>query len=720
MAGNQSDNHSIFREIASKAPIAEVISYELGANALVKSGKDYKCLCPFHNDHSPSMQINVAKNFFKCYVDGNGGDPIKFVELYEHVSPLEALKKVCQICHIPVPDEIQNRKVVKPGIEIKFGKELAALKELGHFYHTCLLSNEGRIAREYLDRRLIPEDAVRHFELGYAPSDATLAIKALRKNGFDIPVLERAGILSSSADMKDRYQNRLMYPIWDDFGNLVGFSGRKITDDTPGGKYENSPASDIFNKSQILYHYAKAKEVAHRYGSIYLVEGFNDVIAFHRAGVDSCVGTMGTALTKENILSLKKLGVEVRLCLDADEAGQDAMEKILPLLLEEDISFRVVRPFKGAKDADEILAHYAPNGNEELNRQILRLFDPFQFLLARLIKKYGQANKVRDSVKINNFITYSLPYFEKLDDVSKLNDIRALSQVCGISEDDLLKLFKRDKVQNRSETVEEKKIWEEPVYQKKKSRFDRVWTQKHDDVNMVNGINLTAANQKLSSSAYDFVKETLNSASAKGIEPNLLKNEAEIMLALPHDSQAIMAMESSGVSFVFLPFYYLHSWFHSIFISNPGMRNFSYDQYQLLLKKLDSYDEKKNDEEIVLNDIEDSQEEAFDTDDVDEIIETDSKDDSFDAIYSLTIKPDVIEFMKRAILYISNVSDRVYSDDNFEGLLKAHKLLEKYIRREEICKKEGISVFTDKELLQLKFEMKNYGISFSKNLKKHF
>ncbi len=718
MADYQSNSHSIFREVASKASIVEVISYELGANALVKAGKDYKCLCPFHNDHSPSMQINVERNIFKCYVDGNGGDPIKFVQLYEHISPFEALKKVCEICHIPLPDEIRNRKVVLPAIEIKFKNELAALKELGLFYQTYLSSPEGKKARDYLEKRKIPKDAIEHFQLGFAPSDPTLSIKALRKNGFDVPVLEKAGILSSSADLKDRFSNRLMYPIWDDYGHLVGFSGRKILDETPGGKYENSPSSDVFVKSEILYHYSQARNVASKYGYVYLVEGFNDVIAFHRAGIDSCVGTMGTALTSENAKSLKKLGVEIRLCLDRDEAGQEAMEKILPMLLSENVHFRVVRPFKGGKDADEVLANYGEKGVDELNAEINRFFDPFQFLLSRLIKKHGENNHVTDSVLISNFISYAHPYFDSLDPVSKLNDVRALSKVSLLSEEEINRLLSSSKptVVKTETKTENVPTFPERTY---RSRFNQTWKAKEEDVNIVKNVNLTASKQKFSSFAYDFVKETLNCVAAKGIEPNLLKNETEIMLALPHDCEAALRMESSGVDFVFPPFYYLRIWIHNIFISNPGMKSFNDAEYQQLLDHLDAYATRKDEDDEVADTDAEEEDFDFDVDDDGDDKET-KKTSSFDSIFSLKINPDDIAFMKRAIQYISTMNDSVYSDDNFESLLKAHKLLEKYIRREEYCRKQNLSLISDSELMSLQFEMKNYGISFSKNLKKRF
>lgn len=724
MAEFRSDKNSIFKEVAKKASIVDVISYELGSNALVKYGKDYKCLCPFHNDHSPSMNVNVTKNSFKCFVDGHGGDAIHFVELYEHITPFEALKKVCQICNIPLPDEIKNQKRVTPTIELQYPKELEALKELSLFYQTFLSSFEGKAALDYLEKRKIPKESYEHFGLGFAPNDPSISIKALRNLGYDVPVLEKAGILSSNGELKDRYSYRLMYPIHDDYGHLVGFSGRKIRDEDTGGKYINYPATPLFNKSQILYHYYYVKTIAKKYGYVYLVEGFNDVIAFHRVGIESCVGNMGTAFTIENALSLKRLGVEVRLCLDKDEAGQEGMENILPMMIENDIPFRVVRPFKGGKDADEVLSNFYPNGDEELKNEANRLYDGFLFLLARLIKKHGVDNKVTDSTLVNQFINRSKPYYQKLDSISKMNDIRALSKVTDISEDDLKKIYEKQE-QKQVEINPPAPTYEKKYYSyDKRARFNNYQERNYPSVNEIKDVNFDSKTHHFSSIANQFITASLEYAKNEKIDPAIVKLEAEIMLLLPNNRQAIMRMESSGVNFLFLPFYYLYTWIQSIYVANPTMTAFSNEQYQLLLDKLDSYEVNKENSDDAFDFEEDKENEddseAFDLDDISLDDDDKKMDESFNTIYSLKIDDDDIQFMKQCIQYIKNVPYSSYSDEQFENQLKAHHLIVKYLRRLEYCQKNNIVPITDKEYMSLSYEMKNCSISISKNLKNVF
>ncbi len=712
MAEFQKKDFSIFKEVASKASIVSVISYELGSNAVIKKGSNYRCICPFHDDHDPSMQINVAQNSFHCFVDHTYGDPIDFVEKYEHISKIEALKKVCQICSIPLPEDLASKKSFVPQIEVQYKRELEALRELGLFYQTYLSSNDGLACREYLEKRKIPQDAIDHFQLGYAPKDPSLAIQALRNRGFEIPVLEKAGILANSSEWKDRFSNRLMYPIFDDFGHLVGFSGRKIREEDPLGKYINYPATPLFNKGEILYHYHIAKNTCRKDRFLYVVEGFNDVIAFQRAGIDSCVGTMGTALTKENLKSLKRLNVEVRLCLDKDEPGQIAEENCLPLLRNEGIPFMVVRPFKGGKDADEVLANFYPNGKDELLLESKRLYDPFLFLLARLLKKCGNGNVLEDSKKINQFILDSKPYYDVLDPVSRMNDLKALEKVSHLSLDSLEKLYSNLKEKKEGESHLKPIQENRPVYSSR-SRFRHTYPPKEEEQELVNVENLMDSKYRLSKDISSFLQETLNSIAGKSMNSSLLKNEVQLIYVLPHSKEAAMEMESSGVNFSFLPFYYLNMWVTSIFLSHPNMVSFSKEQYDVLLKKLESYASKSLEKKEEDHDTPVSiQDDAFSLDDLPDMDEEKKEEETYDMIFSLNINPDDIDFMKRAVRYISAASDAIYSKDSFLNMLEAHQLLLQFSSREEFCRKNNLSLKLDSELCRLKIKMKKKGISF--------
>lgn len=703
------DIRDFFKEVSKQASIVDVISYELGSNALVKSGKDYLCLCPFHNDHKPSMRIRVQQNSFKCFVDGKGGDPIRFVEEYEHIKPMEALKKVCQICSIPLPDFINNHKQFVPKIEVEYKRQLEALSELNRFYQTMLLSNEGKECRDYLEKRCIPKEAISHFQLGFAPKDSTKAIEALRSLGYSVPELESAGILTNSSELSDRFSFRLTYPIEDDFGHLVGFSARKIKEEQTGGKYINYPSTPLFNKSTILYHYAKAKQVAKRYGYIYVVEGFNDVIAFVRAGIESVVGTMGTALTEENLSSLKKLGVEVRLCLDRDEPGQIAMEECLPLLLKANIPFRVIRPFKGGKDADEVLANFKESGNEELNKEAMRFFDPFQFLLARTLKAKGKQSKLTDPYDISEFIKKAKPYFFSLDPIAKIKDLDSLCKITDLPISDLKQLL-GDGTTSDDFKKEQKK---EPEWKEERNSYTKFNRDFHrqlpQPVNLVNQDNLPQS-FKLATDIFDFIKQAWNSKEGKSINKQLIKNEAQIIYVLPHSRKAYYDFQGAHFDIVFKPFFAIALMCDIIYSLDPNKQSFLNQDYEILKEHLKDYT-KRHEELIEADSNEDSDDNfAFDVSDIDLSFETeDVEKDPYDSIYQINISEEDLPFLQMALEFISRADDNVYTEDNLKKELTIHPLLIQYNEREQYCFLNNIPLESDSKLFQLKVKLKKYG-----------
>ncbi len=425
-----SDN--IFRQVASKADIVRVVTYYLGPNNVVKKGNRHVALCPFHNDTHPSMQLNEQKNMYKCFACGAGGDAIKFVQEYAHLQPLDALKKVCEICSIPLPDEL-NGPVKVDRLTQEYGEELKALQTLSEFYSLSLKSKEGEAAMEYLRNRGIDEKIISHFSIGFAPSDPARAIETLRKNGFEVKTLERAGILANSVDFKDRYSSRIMFPIKDHKGRVVGFSGRKFLPGQDGGKYVNYPETNLFEKNSLLYHYDSAKTTAKSEGKIYVVEGFMDVIACYRAGINTVVGAMGTALTDNHINMLKRLEVPVRLCFDSDEPGQTADSKAAANLFANGIMPSIVYKFDDGKDCDEVLTKH---GTEVLVKQLNRVYDPFLFNFASSLK--GR-KKLKNTDEVYEFLAANYQYYFRLNEVLKEKDLAIIEKRTDLSQATLVK-----------------------------------------------------------------------------------------------------------------------------------------------------------------------------------------------------------------------------------------------------------------------------------------
>ena len=558
------DNTSnVFREIVGKSDIVKVIAYYLGSDAIVKAGRRFKAICPFHPDSHPSMQIDPEKNFYHCFSCNAGGDTIKFVQEYAHLSSVEALKKVCEICGVPVPSHLSDVHEKRDPLKEKFPKELEALGELSRFYSLYLQSTDGFKGREYLSSRSISRETIDHFRIGYSPYDPTIAIASLRRVGFDVPTLERAGILSNSAELKDRYSGRIMFPLSDNEGHIVGFSGRKIDDKQEGGKYINYPETALFRKGDVLYHFDKARESARRDGYIYLLEGFMDVIAMQRAGLLSSAGLMGTALTENHLAALKGLGVECRLLLDSDEAGQLGEERALPLLLKAGIPTRVCWKLTGAKDADELLTSSGP---EELVRQVSRLYSPALFLLGRALK--GRKSLL-DGKEIELFIENSRPYILKESEIVRAKDIQTIAKRIGVDAESLERIYARTSA-DKKEVSFAKKSKGQPRIPDTKKRFSFSLAGKYTGPDAL---------EKL----FGYLREMMGEGYR---EPELYRQEYSICIVLPQSRDAYETFRRSRVVFDQEQFNVFADLVGNVYLENPSLKSFSSVEYDSLLKAL--------------------------------------------------------------------------------------------------------------------------------------
>ena len=409
-------------EVQEKSDILKVVSSFVD---VIPKGSAYVAICPFHNDTNPSMNISPQRNIFKCFACGEGGDAITFVRKFLHTDFHTAVLKVAQICGIPIPDSTSFSTEAQ-----KVSPAQKALDDLSDFYRMMLKSGAGKRAMDYLKGRGIDDATIQRFGIGYAPRDAQLAIRSLReKKGHSVSDLEEAGILAKGAsDLRDRYSERIMFPIRDARGHTVGFSGRKyLPDDPSDSKYINSPETSLFVKSRILYNLDNAWSSAKNEGYLYVVEGFMDAIAINRAGIAPAVALMGTALTKDHLRIIKKLGVEVRLCLDSDDAGQLGERKIAPLLTQAGIPFRVVAPFtkEEGKDTDEVLDHH---GSAFLKDKLSILIDPVTFRLNTI--KAGGADVAR---QVDQVIESSAVEFQAMSPSEQQLLLERMSKLVGLS-----------------------------------------------------------------------------------------------------------------------------------------------------------------------------------------------------------------------------------------------------------------------------------------------
>lgn len=397
----------LIKEVLSHADIVNVISSYLN---VIKKGRNYVALCPFHDDKNPSMMISKEKQLFKCFVCQEGGNAITFVKKIENISFEEAVRKVAEISGFDSPLLRENNRKT---IDDKRQPYFNALTLLNNFYQMSLLAKEGENGRQYLHNRGLDDSIISSFGIGFSQENSASTISYMQASGVSVKILEQLGVaLFANNSYIDRNRGRVIFPLYDPNGQVVGFSARDISNKSDS-KYINSPENIVFHKGSILYNYHNAKKYARESNYVYVVEGFMDAIALTRIGIKSVVAIMGTALTKDHISLLRKLKCEIRLCLDGDSAGQMATLKIIRLLDKESLQYRIVKRNPSfPKDADEILKQKSA---EILKEYVMQLIDKSHFVL-NYYRENNSLNTVEDRQKfVFNLVPYLLDIKSKLE-----------------------------------------------------------------------------------------------------------------------------------------------------------------------------------------------------------------------------------------------------------------------------------------------------------------
>ena len=398
-------SRDLIEDILRKADIVSVISSYIPVS---KKGRNYVAICPFHDDTNPSLSISPELRIFKCFVCGTGGNAISFIQKYEKIPFDAAVRKLAKL--IGYNDPRLEQTYSAPKIDEATKRLYDCIDDLQAYYSYSLNADtpEAKAARDYLSSRQIDDIAIKRYSIGYSPLDGAKTIEYLKARGHSIHSIESIGIAyAREAGMADNNAGRIVFPIFDASSQVVGFSARRIREDG-SAKYVNSPETPIFVKSRLLYNFDKAEGEARRAGYIYLLEGFMDVMAFNRSGIEPAVALMGTALTNDHLRLLARLKAEVRVCLDGDAAGQTAMMKIAGLLRKAKIGCRLVDSHGDDRDPDDI---YRLEGAEAVKRLANSLVDPLDFELGYYIntKKLETPEERRHAVE--SFIPHlqSLP-----------------------------------------------------------------------------------------------------------------------------------------------------------------------------------------------------------------------------------------------------------------------------------------------------------------------
>ena len=403
-------------QVRNKADIVEIIGHYLPVS---KKGKSYVALCPFHDDHSPSMSISPDKQIYKCFVCGAGGNVFTFVQNYENVSFPEAVKEVADLVGITLSYDYQDTVVKDPVKENRY----KLLNETINYAMYTLNSEDCKNEREYLEKRGIDKNVRDYFEIGYLPSGDKL-YKFLNAKGFkDKDMVDVNVARTSSSGMHDVFSSRITFPVHDSQGHPIGFSARTLNNNE--SKYINTNDTDLFKKGELVYNLHRAKNSARKEGKIYVCEGVTDVIAFYRAGIQNCVCTLGTACTEKQLRLLKSTALKIVFCYDGDDAGQNATWKAAKLAQKVGCQVGIIKNDTGL-DPDEIVSKHGAEGLKELlkNEQIW-----MEFALDYL-QKHSNLNNYSDK---KEFVQKAMAEVELLnDEFDKQHFTNEISKISGM------------------------------------------------------------------------------------------------------------------------------------------------------------------------------------------------------------------------------------------------------------------------------------------------
>ena len=405
--------NEIINEIRNKNDIVEVISKYI---PLTQRGKNYFGVCPFHDDHSPSMSVSKEKQIFTCFSCGATGNVFTFVSDYEHIGFYDAVR----LLGSKVGYNFTSLNITK-----NKNAESYEIYDLAcRFYQNNLNTIQGKNANEYLEKRSIDKETIKKFKIGLSTSKTSLTDYLLNK-GYSLQKLVSLGI--SNENGSDLFTNRIMFPLYDLEGNVVAFSGR-IYNTKDGSKYINTKETSIFKKGNILYNYHNAKEFLKKNISVIVMEGFMDVIRASSVGITNCIATMGTALTKQNATLLKKMANEIILCFDGDSAGEEATISAINTFKEIDVIPKVVR-LEEDLDPDEYILKY---GKEKFKNKIVNPKSAIEFLM----EQHKNNKNLTNIEDISKYVNESINDLILIDDSILINlTLRKLSDEYKIDYD---------------------------------------------------------------------------------------------------------------------------------------------------------------------------------------------------------------------------------------------------------------------------------------------
>ena len=422
-------SNEIINEIRNKTDIVDVVSKYVN---LTKRGKNYIGVCPFHDDHSPSMSVSPEKQIFTCFSCGASGNVFTFVSDFEKISFSEAVKLLGDKLGINTFDNVNFKKEKDDYFDI--------YNLTSKFYQNSLFTNLGKNAIEYLEKRKIDKETIKKFGIGLSIQKVSLT-DYLKSKKYSVDKLIDIGLTNDNGN--DIFINRIMFPIHDLSGNVVAFSGR-IYNTKDNSKYINTKETDKFKKGKILYNYHIAREYLKKNDSVILMEGQMDVIRSSTVGINNCIATMGTALTKDHKSILKNMTDNIILCFDGDAAGEKATNAAIELLEDTNINIRVVR-LPNNMDPDEYILKEGADSFKEQIKNAISLVD----YKMEVLKKNKNFNDIKD---ISAYLNSAIKELVNInDDIAVELNLKRLSTNYNIDYDTLKNKY--DSLKNKKKEV---------------------------------------------------------------------------------------------------------------------------------------------------------------------------------------------------------------------------------------------------------------------------
>lgn len=419
----------VIEEVRGRNDVVEVIS---GYVRLTRRGSNYFGLCPFHNEKSPSFSVSPDKQMFYCFGCGKGGNVISFLMDYENMTFPEAVKSLADRAGISLPEKEytqEERRAADVRTQILELNKMAA-----NYFYVQLRSENGRQGMEYLKNRQLTDETMKSFALGFANKYSDDLYRYMKSKNVSDELLKTSGLMIADEKhgMYDKFWNRVMFPIQDVNGRVIGFGGRVMGDGKP--KYLNSPETPVFDKSRNLYGLNVARSARKKY--LLVCEGYMDVISMHQAGFKNAVASLGTALTTQHAVLLKRYTGEVILTYDSDEAGVRAALRAIPLVKAAGLTARVLdmRPYK---DPDEFIKALGPEAFQE---RIDQAQSSFMYEIGALEKDYN----LRDPEGKTEFFKAAARKLTEFDqELERENYIQAVAEKYQTGFDSLRKLVNR-------------------------------------------------------------------------------------------------------------------------------------------------------------------------------------------------------------------------------------------------------------------------------------